>query len=193
MSSRGSEAREVFVSYRRVDDEPPPGPPKRRGFVAYLLLQLRWELKQLGVPDALLWQDRTHIEPGDIWSDAIFKALNNAELFVAILSCNYITSDWCKNELCTMATRVEKLDADSGQRRIFRVDKNNVPEDSIPEILRRIQAVPFYSESDEEGGIDEFYWRGRVRRTREYEEAVNKLARAICKRLKELGVPSEPR
>jgi hypothetical protein len=90
-----------------------------------------------------------------------------------------------------MAARVEKLEADSGQRRIFRVDKNSVPEDNIPKILRSIQAVPFYSEGGEEDGIDEFYWRGRVRRTREYEKAVNKLARAICERLKELGVPLE--
>ena len=191
MSLRGPGSREVFVSYRSVDDEPPPGSPRQRGFVAYLLRQLRWELSQLGVPDALLWQDRSRIEPGDIWSETIFKALNDAELFVAILSCNYITSDWCKTELSTMASRVAELDAASGQRRIFRVDKNNVPEDDIPETLRRIQAVQFYSESDEEDGIDEFYWRGRVRRTREYEEAVNKLAKAIRKRLKELGIPLE--
>jgi TIR domain len=191
MNPRDPESREVFVSYRRVDDEPPPGSPRERGFVAYLLRQLRWELSQLGVPDALLWQDRSRIEPGDIWSEAIFKALNNAELFVAILSCNYITSDWCKTELGTMASRVAKLDAASGQRRIFRVDKNSVPEDDIPETLRRIQAVQFYSEGDEDDGIDEFYWRGKVRRTREYEDAVNRLAKAIRKRLKELGIPLE--
>jgi hypothetical protein len=189
MSLRGTGSREVFVSYRSVDDEPPPGSPRQRGFVAYLLRQLRWELSQLGVPDALLWQDRSRIEPGDIWSEAIFKALNDAELFVAILSCNYITSDWCKTELSTMASRVANLDAASGQRRIFRVDKNSVPEGDIPETLRRIQAVQFYSGSEEEDGIDEFYWRGKVRRTREYEEAVNKLAKAIRKRLKELGIP----
>jgi hypothetical protein len=191
MNPRDSESREVFVSYRRVDDEPPPGSPRERGFVAYLLRQLRWELSQLGVPDALLWQDRSRIEPGDIWSEAIFKALNNAELFVAILSCNYITSDWCKTELGTMASRVATLDAASGQRRIFRVDKNSVPEGDIPETLRRIQAVQFYSEGDEDDGIDEFYWRGKVRRTREYEDAVNRLAKAIRKRLKELGIPLE--
>jgi hypothetical protein len=178
----------VFVSYRRVDDEPPPGRPRERGFVAYLLRQLRWELSQLGVPDALLWQDRSRIEPGDIWSEAVFKEVNNAELFVVILSCNYITSDWCKTELGTMASRVAKLDAASGQR-IFRVDKNSVPEDDIPETLRRIQAVQFYSEGDEDDGIDEFYWRGQVRRPREYEDAVNRLAKAIRKRLKELGIP----
>jgi hypothetical protein len=189
MSLRGPGSREVFVSYRSVDDEPPPGSSKQRGFVAYLLRQLRWELSQLGVPDALLWQDRSNIEPGDVWSDAIFRALNDAELFVAILSCNYITSDWCATELSTMASRVAKLDAAAGQRRIFRVDKNSVPENDIPETLRRIQAVQFYSESDEEDSIDEFYWRGKVRRTREYEEAVNKLAKSIRKRLKELGIP----
>jgi hypothetical protein len=87
--------RECFVSYRRLDDEPPPdSPDKRAGFVSYLLRQLRWELKQLGVPRAILWQDRAKIDPGDYWSETIRKALNSAELFVAILSKNYITSAW---------------------------------------------------------------------------------------------------
>jgi hypothetical protein len=185
MSPRGSTSREVFVSYRHLDDAPPPGSPKDRGFVAYLLRQLRWELSQLGVPDALLWHDRSRIEPGDIWSDAIFQALNRAEFFVAILSCNYITSSWCKEELCTMSSRVAELDADVSQARIFRIDKNSVPESDIPEALRRIEPVLFYSADD---GIGEFYWRGKVRLTEEYEDALNRLARAIRKQLKDEGV-----
>ena len=69
-------------------------PTSVAGFVSYLLRQLRWELKQLGVPRAILWQDRAKIDPGDYWSETIRKALNSAELFVAILSKNYITSAW---------------------------------------------------------------------------------------------------
>jgi TIR domain len=195
LSDPGS--RGVFVSYRHLDDKPPPGTPKDRGFVAYLVRQLRWELSQLGVPDALLWQDRSRIEPGDIWSDAIFKALNNAEFFVAILSCNYITSSWCKTELGTMTSRIAQLNADASQGRIFRVDKNSVPEGDIPESLRRVEPIQFYSADDDEDGISEFYWRGKVRLTEEYEDALNRLARAICKQLKELGIqvgqPTESR
>jgi TIR domain-containing protein len=187
------QAPEVFVSYRRLDDAPPPDRPNQRGFVSYLLRQLRWELGQLGVPDALLWQDRAKIELGDIWSDAICKALNSAELFVAVLSRNYITSDWCERELSTMTSRISMLDADAGERRLFRVDKHSVPEHLVPKPLSTIQAIRFYCENDEADGVEEYYWRGKVRRTREYEKAVHELAKAICRRLSELGIALKPR
>src|SRR5215468_4372305 len=100
--------REVFISYRRLDNDPPPPPPNdRSGFVDYLLRDLRYDLTQLGVPKAILWQDRSKIEPGDVWSKAILNALNKAELFIAVLSRNYITSPWCKKELNTMKLRVQ--------------------------------------------------------------------------------------
>jgi TIR domain len=186
--------REVFVSYRRLDDEPPPdcSSGDGGGFVRYLLRQVRYDLRQMGVPDAVLWEDRAKIAPGDIWSDAIRKALNEAELFVAILSRNYVKSDWCATELSAMASRIAMLDAEDGQRRIFRVDKHNVPEDEIPETLRCIQAVRFYREDQETKRVDEYFWRGKVRRPDDYEKAVNDLARAICARLDELGIPLTP-
>jgi TIR domain len=184
-------SREVFVSYRRLDDEPPPGKSKDCGFVCYLLRQLRYDLRQMGVPDAILWQDRAQIEIGDIFSESIQKALNSAELFVAVLSKNYVTSSWCQQELSTMESRIAKLDKHAGQRRIFRVDKHSVPEHQVPEALRRVQAIRFYYEDDD--GVNEYYWRGKVRRTVEYERALRDLAKAICKRLEELGIPLQPR
>src|SRR5262249_16350744 len=97
---------EIFVSYRRLDNDPPPADPHHRsGFVDYLLRQIRYDLRQLGVPDAILWQDRSNIESGDIWSDAISNALNRAELFIVILTKNYIRSPWCNRELSTIASR----------------------------------------------------------------------------------------
>jgi hypothetical protein len=193
MSLERNEAREVFVSYRRLDDLPPPGKSKDRGFVCYLLRQLRYDLSQMGVPDAVLWQDRAKIGPGDDFTEAIREALNRAELFVAVLSKNYVTSSWCEEELSTMASRVARLDAQNRKRRIFRVDKHSVPENLVPKQLQTIDAVRFYCEENDSDGISEYYWRGKVRRTREYEEAVYELAQAICKRLDEIGIPREPR
>jgi TIR domain len=184
----------VFVSYRRLDDELPPSSRKdRRGFVGQLVRELQWELRHLGAPDILLWHDRGKIEPGDIWSDKVVEALNNAELFVAILSRNYIRSDWCKYELETMASRIAELDAGVDRRRIFRVDKHGIPQDEIPHDLRRVQAVEFYTRDDQDDDITEFYWRGKVRRIRDYEKALHKLANAIHERLLELGVQTESR
>jgi hypothetical protein len=183
---------QIFISYRQLDDESPPDSPNDSGFVSYLLKQLRYDLTQMGVPEVNRWQGRAKLEPRDVWSDALSSALNKAELFIVILSTNYVTTPWCNLELSTIASRVEMLGARNGQRRIFRVDKHKVPEHDIPEMLRRIQAVRFYSEDHETNGVDEYFWRGKVRRPCEYEDAVHELALAVGKRLVELRIPRQP-
>jgi hypothetical protein len=187
-SGEACDGREVFVSYRRLDDVVPPDRRKSHGFVNYLLRQVRARLLEEGVPNAILWQDRSQIEPGDVWSEAIFEALNRAELFVAILSRNYIKSSWCKQELGVMKTRVEMLGAPAGERRIFRVDKHKVPENELPDEIRKIQSVRFYREDHDAKCVDEFFWGGKVRLSREYDKALLELTSAICKRLEELGI-----
>jgi TIR domain len=182
-------AAEVFVSYRTTDDLPPPDCAKE-GFVRYLSKQIRWELGQLGVPNALLWVDRAKIAPGDDFCEDIRIALSNADLYLTILSRNYIQSSWCADELSTMASR--SASESSGIRRIFRVDKHSVPDDQIPEPLRRIQSVRFYAVNEETKRDDEYYWRGEVRRKDEYMEAVHQLAQGIYDRLVQLGIPLHP-
>jgi hypothetical protein len=193
-STAACDEREVFISYRRLDDVPPTGIRNRYGFVNYLLRQVRSRLQEDGVPDAILWQDRSQIEPGDIWSEAISKALNRAELFVAILSKNYIKSSWCEIELRTMTERVEKISAPAGEHRIFRVDKHKVPENQVPETLRRIQSVQFYREDQDAKTVDEFFWGGKVRLSKEFDKALLELTSAIGKRLEKLvGIRLEPK
>ena len=183
---------EVFISYRVLDNHPPPDGPAR-GFVDYLLTQIRYDLTQLGIPDAILWQDRSKIAPADDWNDNILSALNSAQLFIAILSKNYITSDWCNKELDTMTSRVETIDARARERRIFRVDKHKVPENKVPISLRTVQSVQFYREDRYSDSVDEYFWRGKVRYIDEYEGAVKKLAQGICSRLEELGIQCQPK
>jgi hypothetical protein len=186
------EEREVFISYRSLDNLPPSDGRNRHGFVNYLLRQVRSRLQEDGVPHAI-WQDRSQIEPGDIWSQAIFDALNRAELFVAILSKNYIRSSWCTKELCTMKKRVKMLGAPAGEHRIFRVDKHKVPEDQVPKALRRIQAVQFYREDNDAKCVDEFFWGGKVRFSKEFDKALLQLTSAIGKRLEKSGIRFAPK
>jgi hypothetical protein len=183
---------EVFISYQRLDNMPPPDGRNRHGFVNYLLRQVRSRLQENGVPDAILWQDRSQIEPGDVWSEAILNALNRAELFIAILSRNYIKSSWCARELRTMKERVKMFGAPDGDR-IFRVDKHKVPEDQVPATLRRIQSVRFYREDDDAKCVDEFFWGGKVRLSKEFDKALLDLTSVIGKRLEELGIRLEVR
>jgi hypothetical protein len=139
------------------------------------------------------------IAPDDIWSEEISRALNTAKLFILIVSMNYITSHWCKLELSKMASRIKKLGPPAGQPsvdppgelpRIFRVDKHKVREDKVPKLLRGIQSVRFYREDYATDSVDEYFWRGKVRFTREYEEAVHALGLAIYKQI--VGAQPQP-
>jgi TIR domain len=176
---------EVFISYRKLDNIPPTGSRHRDGFVNYLLRHVRSRLQEDGIPDAILWLDRSQIEPGDVWSDRILNALKRAELFIAILSKNYIRSSWCVKELHTMKERVDVLGV-SAEGRIFRVDKHKVPDDQVPETLQRIQSVQFYREDHDAQCVDEFFWGGKVRLSKEFDKALLELTSAIGNRLEEL-------
>jgi hypothetical protein len=187
---------QVFISYGRRDNYTPPDSEHLKGFVDHLLRAIKWRLMEMGLPDAKFWLDRTQIEPGDRWSDAIEEALNRADLFVAILSENYLQSSWCKKEVSTMKTRVGKLPPPpDGKRRIFRVDKRKVPEHAMPPELQelpKIQAVQFYREDPTADEIYEFFWGGKVRLSDEYDTAILRLASAIGGRLKDLGTEFTP-
>jgi hypothetical protein len=193
MSLPGSDAcdkRVVFLSYAVRDNFHPTG-RIAHGFVNYLKRAVAARLQEEGVPDAILWQDSSQIEPGTVWDKEILNVLDRAELFIAILSKNYIQSSWCKRELDLMKLRVELLGTPAGERRIFRVDKQEVPKDRVPDPLPQIQSVPFYRNDGEV--VDEFYWGGKVQLRRQYDKALLKLTSAISKRLEELGIPSEPK
>ena len=184
--------RVIFLSYRSMDDDPPPENPKGK-YVEALWAQLRWELNRLGVPKAILWRDRNAIEPGDKWTKVIGDELNKADLFVALLSRNYIESEWCSLELNTMASRVAAFSPDCRERRIFRADKNRVPESRIPPALQEIQAVRFYDEDKNDPDREyEYFYRGQIAKDK-YFDAVRSLAESIHRRLMELGVPMQPK
>jgi hypothetical protein len=197
LQTGGPDGRQIFISYRRLDNDPPPDGPNaddpKYGFVNYLLRQIRYDLVQMGVTNAILWQDRSNIAPADDFNDEIENALKSADLFLAILSQNYLTSQWCKRELTTMKSRLDMLGASAGQGRIFRADKHKIPDHEVPEPLRGIEAVLFYREDRYADNVDDYYWRGKVRYPDEYEGAVKRLSQGIYKRLKQLGFQFQPK
>jgi hypothetical protein len=95
----------------------------------------------------------------------------------------------------TFCDRLKHIEEAARDGRIFRVDKHEVDDEDLPPTLRNIQTiVQFFSK--EEDRYTEYYYRGRVRQKRRYEEAVQKLARSIHNRLvklKKLGVRQPPR
>jgi hypothetical protein len=69
-----------------------------------------------------------------------------------------------------------------------------VPENQVPETLRRIQSVQFYREDQDAKTVDEFFWGGKVRLSKEFDKALLELTSAIGKRLEKLvGIRLEPK
>ena len=187
LPGRTSTTPQIFLSYRSVDDEPPPGRPDGR-YVKRLLEQLNWELRQQGAADAVFWMDRNKIYPGDKWSDILLNALGKADLFLALLSKNYIKSEWCATELSKMSARITSFPQDLRNGRIFRADKNRVPDEQINEALKGIQAVRFFELDRNSDREVEFYYGGQFQDEAKYCAAVHELAVAISRRLEALGV-----
>lgn len=182
-------ATSVFLSYRRLDDEVPPGEGKgTTGFVRYLQDQLKYELtRELGLPEDVLWYDRNKIQSADHYTTIVADAIRNSDILLAVVSRNYIQGQFCTTELQAFSQRFEQMERDARARRIFRADKQAVDENLLPRPLQDLQAVRFYDNDPERGEL-EYYYRGRVTQRNAYREAIRDLARSIYKRLTELGI-----
>ncbi len=190
---------QVFISYARDDDIPPPGQDEAKGFVGYVTYldrQLRYELTQLGQPRPGLWRDIRRIESGDQFEPLIEEAVAASSLFVAILSRNWLHRPWCGRELESFRQRWSSESEKQFKRRIIVVFRHPVPESEIPTLLRGQEGFRFFHEDrdSEAGQWQEFFARGRVR-DRRYEERVGELARFLWQawvRFETPGVTLEP-
>ena len=94
---------DIFISYSRDDDLPPPDQPDRKGFVTFLDDAVRFEFKDLGPERPKVWRDTRRIADGDQFTPEIEEALKNASLLLVVLSPNWMASHWCRRELDTFA------------------------------------------------------------------------------------------
>lgn len=177
----------VFISYRRIDDAIPDGARKgAQGFVSHLFHDLQFELTQRGLAGP--WLDRLKLEHADEFTEVIKEAVSNSDLFLAVVSKNYIQSEFCARELDTFIQRLGTLSEEERRRRIFRVDKHAVRDDELPPVLRDIHAAQFYLK-DETGRDEPFFNGGAYRYPTKYKKAVWDLCYSIYRRLEELGMP----
>lgn len=174
----------VFVSHAHDDDELPPDgrSTKAKGFVSYLVGQLTYELNQLGLGRGV-WFDRSKLKSGHNFNEIIADELEKSDILLAIVSNNFVASDYCQDELNLFVAKLKTQP--SGHQCILRVDKQDVANDRLPDYLRDIHTIPFYAKEPGSGEIAEFYWRGRPTRRRALEIAIKQLADDIFARLGE--------
>jgi hypothetical protein len=172
------------LSYARADDELPPNRKGGKGFVSCLIEQLHYEFKQLGVlHDVEVWRDSRKVAPGDQFDDIIEKAIGQSNLFVAVLSPNWMESDYCKKELESFRRRWQQEGELRVKQRIVVACKRFVDRDKRPSLLQGQQGYDFFVfESLKEVGPQfEFFARGEIRDDR-YESVVQQLADFLYRR-----------
>ena len=170
----------VFISYARVDDDPPPLDEKTRGWVAFFWQQLRWELNNVGVHRADLWLDRYEIDPTEDFTEKIEEALHKARLIIPILSNNWVQRDWCQKELSKFVELREENN-DPGDNIVLVKKRELLREADMPVVLRNRQGYQFFSK-DPSGRLREFYWRG-LKDEKAYFEVLSQMAEWIAKQL----------
>ena len=101
---------DLFISYRRVANE------AHDAWVDAFCEALRTSLKEL-VGDVSIWRDEEALRAGSPWRPEIAQALNDAAIFLAIISRTYLDSDECRKELDTFLGRLK--DASTGTQRMI--------------------------------------------------------------------------
>ena len=77
---------DIFISYAHRDDQD--------GWITRLKDKFAAKLSELG-PDAEVWFDADRLRTGDVFKQAIRDKLSNAMMLVAVVSPNYVTSQFC--------------------------------------------------------------------------------------------------
>lgn len=148
---------QVFISYARDDNDPPPGLPGRQGFVAFLQDYLNHKFKNSGPLRPKIWRDEDQIADGEEFPQKLRDELENSAFLLVVLSPNWLNSDNCRGELEYFRTCRERRNEPINER-IIVVEKYPVER---PAGLPTAVGYKFYRPTDREvRRFDEFFDRG---------------------------------
>jgi hypothetical protein len=105
-----------------------------------------------------VWRDFKNIRGGEVWSDAIEKAIGDAYVFIVVLSSTSSESEWVRRKIM-FAQHHKKL-------LIIPVTLERV---QLPEVLVKLQVIDFSETEETEGAL----------RIDSYQEAIGRLLRDI--------------
>ena len=151
---------DIFISYARDDDVPPPDRPDRKGFVTFLDESVQYEFRDLGPDRPKIWRDIKRISDGDQFTPEIETALKDASFLVVVLSPNWMASKWCNRELESF---VKYHGPDGIGERIIVVGKRYIDPNRRPPPLQGQTGFEFYARNrdpDDITGDTEFFDRG---------------------------------
>jgi hypothetical protein len=157
-----SPAGNIYISYSRDDDLPPPDRPDRKGFVTFLDEAIRYEFRDLGPDQPRVWRDMKTLSLGDQFTSKAEEALRETSCLVVILSPNWLASPWCRREVETFA----RIHGDGFRERIIVVHKRYTDPNKHRLMFQGLLGFSFFSRStdpDDIAGDLEYFDRGEVR------------------------------
>jgi hypothetical protein len=173
---------QIFVSYARNDDLPPLESSDGKGFVTALYGHLNYQFKALGPPMPELWRDTRSIGRSDQFDPIIEEAINGSELFLVVLSRNWLSRGFCRKELDMFKQRWAKEGEAGTRRRIVVVAKQHIEFNDRPSPLQGQEGYWFYRRDADEGvGIEQEFFSGGKPQG-EYYDLVKRLAVDLWRR-----------
>lgn len=151
---------QIYISYARDDDAPPPGGGK--GFVTFLHEQLLYELKDRAENRIVIWRDTQGIMDGAQFDRNITAAIDVSSILLVVLSRNWLDQRWCQRELEAFAERWRAEGDLQIQHRIIVVGKHPVEQERLPSLLQGQVGIRFYTTDEATRDVEHAFFRGKV-------------------------------
>ncbi len=177
----------IFLSYARNDDQPLPG-DDGKGFITTLLKGLEAYFTSFGPPTPEIFRDSREIAKSDQFDPILKEKISKSQIFLAVLSNNWIHRDWCLKELALFEQQWRQLGEHGVKSRVVVVGKNHIDDDARPLLLQGQDSYRFYEKDDEKAGqYREFFKRGK--QDAAFYDRVEELARDLWSKAKVDEVP----
>jgi hypothetical protein len=158
--------KQIYISYARSDDALPPDLADAKGFVTSLYEQLQYELKVLGEPTPRIWLDTRRIDLGDHFESVVENALATSDIFLVLLSRNWLGREFGRRELDLFTRRWREMGEDNFtvDHRIVVASLHEISSENRPPELQGQRGFDFFSRDSLEdiGGEQPFFARGKI-------------------------------
>src|SRR5215467_3485155 len=141
----------VFMSYAWDDNVSPNEVRGAVGWINYFKNNVEAGLKETGIKDLHLWRDRESYSDNQEFEREIKAAMKRAVFLVAIVSDNFLQSNWCPRELRIFKDDISRRRGAFDREWIVKVLKQRVPRDSLDEYLGGRLGFSFYDEAKADG------------------------------------------
>jgi TIR domain len=128
---------DLFFSYAQHDS------PE---WIGALEAALREELADRLGSDFALWRDKSQIRFGQVWPDEITEGVQKSAAFLAVVSQNYLDSDWCARERQLFLEQGEEQLKVGRYHRFLKLVRRALRDNVEEGFLGRVQEVRFFQE-----------------------------------------------